>query len=237
MRALSHAYPFRPVVKTAVDQTTKPALKDPAAYDPTAATARHRWRGGQWLPNTPGAASSIRQAGELRALIRMHMNLGFGLAAPDGHEQGLQRQVGMRAALHRPAARQRFACKPREGANDTPRKQIDHDCQIQETPVRADISDIGDPKLVGGIHVELPVQRIVRHDSRTATIRARLLFITNLGPYARQSGQAPSPIGTDVFAEIAQIVMQLAVSLDLATLLPSCLDKHGLPLTLQRPLG
>ena len=143
----------------------------------------------------------------------------------------------MGAALHRPAARQRFACKPREGANDTPRKQIDHDCQIQETPVRADISDIGDPKLVGGIHVELPVQSIVRHDSRTATIRARLLFITNLGPYARQSGQAPSPIGTDVFAEIAQIVMQLAVSLDLATLLPSCLDKHGLPLILQRPLG
>lgn len=32
-----------------------------ATYDPTAATARHKWRGGQWLLSTPGAKFKIRQ--------------------------------------------------------------------------------------------------------------------------------------------------------------------------------
>jgi hypothetical protein len=64
--------------------------------------------------------------------------------------------------------------------------------------------------LVGGIHVELPIQGIVRHDSRAAIIRSELLFVTNLGRYARQTGQTPRPVRADVFAKIAQIVMQLA---------------------------
>ena len=52
----------------------------------------------------------------------------------------------------------------------------------------ADVGDIGDPELVGGIDIELSVQSIVRHDSRAATIRTRLLFVTNLGPYPCQTG-------------------------------------------------
>ena len=75
--------------------------------------------------------------------------------------------------------------------------------------MRADVSDISDPELIRGVDIELSVQGIVGHDSRAATVGARLLFVTNLGPYARQTGQTPSPIGADVFAEITQIVMQL----------------------------
>jgi len=30
-------------------------LQDQGGHDPTAATARHEWRGGQWLPSTSGA--------------------------------------------------------------------------------------------------------------------------------------------------------------------------------------
>ena len=58
--------------------------------------------------------------------------------------------------------------------------------------------------------VKLPVQSIVRHDSRTATIRAGLLFVANLGPYTRQSDQPARAVGADVLAEVAQIIMQLA---------------------------
>ena len=58
--------------------------------------------------------------------------------------------------------------------------------------------------------IEFPVQSIVGHDSRAATVRAGLPFITNLGPYARQTSQTPSPVGADVFAEVAQIIVQLA---------------------------
>jgi hypothetical protein len=92
-------------------------------------------------------------------------------------------------------------------------------------------------ELVRRIHIELPVQGIVRHHTGAATIRARLLFVTNLGPYARQSCQTPSSVGADVFAEIAQVIVQLAVSVDLATFLPSRFDELGLPPILQRSPG
>ena len=154
----------------------------------------------------------------------MYLNLGRWFAPPDGHEQGLQRQGCIGAALHRPT-------------NDPPRKQVDHDSKIQKSFVGANLGDIGDPKLVGGIHVERPIQGIVRPDGRATTIRSGLLFVTNLGPYARQTGQASRPVGRDVLAHVAQIIVQLAVSEDLTTFLPSCLDKLGLPLILQRPSG
>jgi hypothetical protein len=50
---------------------------------------------------------------------------------PHGHEQSLQRQVGVAAALHRPP-------------NDASGKQIDHDSQIQAPLMGADVGDVGD---------------------------------------------------------------------------------------------
>ncbi len=91
------------------------------------------------------------------------MDLGLWFAPPDRHQKGLQRQIGIGAALYRPA-------------DDPPGKQIDHDGQIQKILMRADVGDVSDPKLIRGIDVELPVQRIIRHDGRAATIRARLFL-------------------------------------------------------------
>ena len=88
--------------------------------------------------------------------------------------------------------------------------------------MRADIRDVARhcsrtngaqwlaPELVRRIAIKLPVQGVAGDDGRVATIRAGLLFVTNPGPYARQTGQAPSPVGADVAAETAQIIMQLA---------------------------
>jgi hypothetical protein len=94
------------------------------------------------------------------------------LFAIDEREQVLQRQVGVGAPLH-------------QLSNDTPRKQIDNDSKIQEALVGADVSDVGNPKLIRGLDIKLPVQGIVSHNGRTAAITAGLLFITNLGSYAR----------------------------------------------------
>ena len=102
--------------------------------------------------------------------------------------------------------------------------------------MRADICDVSDPELIRGIHIELPVQRIVGHNGGAATVRAGLLFVTNLGPYARQTCQAPSPVGADVLAHTAQIIVQLAVSIDFTAVIPSLLQQHRLALILQRPL-
>ena len=101
------------------------------------------------LPAVPTAAHAGDQivllekllpliASELGALVGMHMDLGLWFAVPDGHEQGLQRQVRIGPALHRPT-------------DHPPGKQIDDDGQIQKPFVGADVGDIGDPKLVGGL--------------------------------------------------------------------------------------
>ena len=44
------AYPFRPCGEDGGQSNSKTVIQDPERYDPTAAIARHKWRGGQWLP-------------------------------------------------------------------------------------------------------------------------------------------------------------------------------------------
>lgn len=83
----------------------------------------------------------------------MHVDLGLWFASPDCHQQGLQWQIGIGAALHRPA-------------NNAPRKQIDNDSKIKEPLVGADVSNICDPELIQGIHIELSVQGIISHNNR-----------------------------------------------------------------------
>lgn len=108
----------------------------------------------------------------------------------------------------------------------------------------ADIGDVGDPKLIRGIrcpaidclqstrgNTELPVHSIVGHNNRGATLRAGLLFVTNLGPNARQT---PSPVGADVLAQVTPIILHLAISIHLSAVIPSLLQQHGLTLILQR---
>ena len=103
--------------------------------------------------------------------------------------------------------------------------------------MRADVCDVRDPKLIWRIYVKLPVQGVIGHDSRAATVRARPFFVTNLGPYARHTGQTPRSVGADVFADIAQIIMQFAISVDLTTFAPSLLQQRGLALILQRTMA
>lgn len=93
----------------------------------------------------------------------MHLNFGLWFAPPDSHQQGLQRQIGICAALHGPP-------------NNAPGKQIDDNCEIKEALVGADVGDICDPELVRSVDIELSVQGVVGHDRRAATIRAGLLL-------------------------------------------------------------
>ena len=101
----------------------------------------------------------------------------------------------------------------------------------------ADAGDVCDPELIRGIDIELSVQGVVGYDSRAATIRAGLLFVTNLGPYACQTRKAPNPVWADVLTRIAKIVVQLAIAIDLAAVIPGRFHQLGLALILQRPLG
>ncbi len=66
----------------------------------------------------------------------MDHDLASGLSSPDGHQQGLQRQVRGHAGLGGPA-------------DDTAREQIDDDTQIQPALVGLDVGDVGHPDLIG----------------------------------------------------------------------------------------
>ncbi len=68
-------------------------------------------------------------------------------------------------------------------------KRRNHDHRkIQEPLMCADVGDICDPELVRSIHIELSILGVICHEGRAASIRAWLLFVTNLRPYARQTG-------------------------------------------------
>jgi hypothetical protein len=44
---------------------------DPASFDPTPATARHKWRGGQWLPFASGAAKRHKTSASFHSFERI----------------------------------------------------------------------------------------------------------------------------------------------------------------------
>jgi hypothetical protein len=60
----------------------------------------------------------------------------IGLSSPDGHQQGLQGEVGGHAGLGRPA-------------NDPAREQVDDDAEIQPAFMGLDVGDVGHPDLIG----------------------------------------------------------------------------------------
>ena len=75
-------------------------------------------------------------AGVLSDLVGVDQDLLFRFAPPYGHQQCFQRQIGMPLRLHGPA-------------HDLATEQIEHDGQKQPSLVRANVSDIRDPDLVG----------------------------------------------------------------------------------------
>ena len=63
-------------------------------------------------------------------------------SAPDGHMQGIQRQLGIDAAPSCPT-------------NHLAREQVNHRCQIQPSLVGADVGDVSHPNFIGLIYGEL----------------------------------------------------------------------------------
>lgn len=100
-----------------------------------------------------------------------------------GHEQGLQDYVRHLTALHRPA-------------DDTTRVEIDHDHQIGKASQCSDVGDVRHPDRVWRIHVELPLQRVIHHQGRFATVVARPKLAADLGLDARQCGQTCNTVRT-----------------------------------------
>jgi hypothetical protein len=148
--------------------------------------------------------------GELRSLIRMHQNLLLWLSPPDSHQQRLQHDIRSLTALHRPT-------------DNTAGIEIDHHRDIGETFVGSDIGYVGDPGLVRGRDVELPSQRVVGDNGRPAAVNSRTVLVADLSLYPGNPRQTRDPVGAGCLAVIEQVVMKLAIPLNIA----ACPDRHA----------
>ncbi len=94
--------------------------------------------------------------------------------------------------------------------------------------MRPDVGDDGYPNLVRNLDIKLPVEGVVDHDRRLAAIAAGAALVADLCLDPRLLRQSGNAVRTNAFALFDQIVMQLAVAVDLATLGPSLLQQFEL---------
>lgn len=154
-------------------------------------------------------------AGELRSLVGTDHHLVFGLRLHTAASRACRARSVVMRGLGRPA--------------DHPaREQINHHRQIQPPLVGLDVGDVGHPDLVGRIHLELPVQGVGCGDSRLAAISPWATLVANLGQDACKAGQPGDPVLGNLLPQIAQIVSELAIAIDLATVGPGLPDQFRL---------
>jgi hypothetical protein len=126
----------------------------------------------------------------------MYQNLFLWLSPPDSYQRCRQHDIRCLTALYRPA-------------NDAAGIEIDDDRQIGETFVGTDVGDVGDPGLVWSFDVELPIQRVVDDNGRSATIDAGTALVSDLSFDTGNPGQAGNPIRAACLAVIEQAAWSL----------------------------
>jgi len=145
----------------------------------------------------------------------MDRDLSIGFASPDRHQQGLLGQVRGRPRLCRPA-------------DDTSREQVDDDTKIQPSFVRSRVGDVGHPDLIRRGRLEPLLQPILSHNGGLATIPAGSPPIADLSRGPGKRGQACDTVLRNAFTLIAQIVGQLALTIDSAAVDPGIPDQVSL---------
>ncbi len=157
--------------------------------------------------------------GELRALVRVDQHGVLWFASPHRHEQSLQYDVRGLAALQCPA-------------NDPTGIEVDDDSEICEALTSSDVGNVRDPGLVRSRYVKLPVERVADSDGRPAAVDAGTAFVANLRPDPGETGQTCNPVRATHLALVEKIVVQLAITVDLAALFPCLQEQVGLSLVL-----
>ena len=99
-------------------------------------------------------------AGKLTALIGMDQHLVFRITPPYRHHQGIQNKLLRHSGSHCPT-------------NDTAREQVHNGRQIQPAFVRADIRDVGYPRVIRSVRVKLPTQVVGCNNVAFSSMMAR----------------------------------------------------------------
>ncbi len=138
------------------------------------------------------------------------------LARSYRHVQRLQHRIGGLPALHRPT-------------HHAAGIENDHDGQIGKALQGSDVGDVCHPSPVGRGHVELATQSVVDRQGRLAAIAPRSAPVTDLRLDTRQPGQSGNAVQAAGLTLIQQVVVQLAVAIDLTTVVPGLPDQLCLP--------
>jgi len=86
----------------------------------------------------------------------------------------------------------------------------------RRSPLAPNVDSVGHPNLVRRLHVELPIQGVVDDDRRLAAKLAGTALVADLRLDASQLGEPGDTVRADAFALLEEVVMQLAITVDLA---------------------
>ncbi|MND35526.1 hypothetical protein D3C80_261660 [compost metagenome] len=104
--------------------------------------------------------------------------------------------------------------------------------QIGEALTGPDIGDVRDPDLVRSRYIKLPVERVIDDDGRLFAVDAGAAFVANLRLYPSEPGQTRNPVRAAHLSLIEKVVVQLAITVNLAVLFPRLQGQIGLSLVL-----
>lgn len=88
-----------------------------------------------------------------------------------------------------------------------------------------DVGDVGHPDFVGRVDFELAVQGVCHGHRRLATVAPGAALVADLGQDACKAGQPGDPVIGSLLPLITQIVSQLSIAIDLATVGPGLPDQ------------
>ena len=141
----------------------------------------------------------------------MDQHLVLRLPAPEGYPQCPQNPIRCLTAVHGPA-------------DDAAGIEIDHDGQTGKAFQLPDIGDVRHPVPVRRSHIELPVQDVGDNHGRLAARAHRPALVADPG---LDTGQSGNPVRADRPDPVGQVVMQFAIAIHLAALLPGPADQFG----------
>ncbi|MCS3613450.1 hypothetical protein GGP63_002750 [Salinibacter ruber] len=87
----------------------------------------------------------------------------FRVPLLSGHVECVQHQLGAQVACHRPA-------------DDSPAEGIEHDCEVEESGLGRNVSDVGHPQLVGTFRRKIAIYEVWDRMTSTSLNRRRGSF-------------------------------------------------------------
>lgn len=108
------------------------------------------------------------------------------------------------------------------------KQRLHYNGQIDEPFVGFDGGNIRNPCGVWRYHFELPIQRVIDDNKWLTDILARSALVADLSADDCLTGQPRDTVWATGFAQFHQIVMQLAIAVDLTAVFPCGLEQLGL---------